>query len=407
MFIYINKRMRNFYLAEPAPYRSNQLCPEFDIPDYGMGFIYDLGARCTRQRPINEPYYYYIYAYNNIFQRIAGVVAEHLHTHLVLPPDVREDVFQGRCKILIDHCLEGFHVSQYNFDMIKAYLGEYYPHTILVTGDYRQSTSTEITSLYTNYWEKVTAQNLTENDTAHTNPWHQEQLNRKPYTAKFKAICKNRLLRSHRIAIVKNIHDYDLADKINYSFGIVTRHGSDDSTNYVHREFTGRVTKTAAEFGYDPEELLAFVVRHGEKNLHGEKVNLSVNHARTISDSLLDAHRESYFEIVVETNFNSDTIFHSEKTFKSISWMQPFVLCAERYSVQALRDFGYDVFDDIFDHSYDNVKDNVHRMKALFEEIQRLCAISDSEWNEILSTIRQRLMANVENLNKAGERFVI
>ena len=87
--------------------------------------------------------------------------------------------------------------------------------------------------------------------------------------------------------------------------------------------------------------------------------------------------------------------------------MQPFVLCAEQHSVQALRDFGYDVFDDIFDHSYDNVKDDVHRMKALVEEIQRLCAISDSEWNEMLSTIRQRLMANVKNLNKSGERFVI
>ena len=393
--------MRDFYIADYPKVHSNNLCHEISTPDWAMGFIFNLDDRCTSNRPIDQPYYYYIYAYNNIFQRISGL-SDPMYTRLVLPPDIHQDVLQGKCKIILDHCLEGFHVSEYNFDMLRAYLGEYYPYTILVTGDWRQSTNTEITSLYSNYWERKTNHNFESDDVAAL--WIKEQSNRKPHTAKFKAICKNRLMRNHRIALLKNIHDYDLVDKINYSFGIVTQHGNPD---YEHRAFTGRVTKTAEEFKYNTEELLAFVVRHGEKNLYGEKVNLSINHASTISDSLLNAHRESYFEIVVETNFNNNTVFHSEKTFKSISWMQPFVLCAERYSVQALRDFGYDVFDDIFDHSYDNVKDDVHRMKALVEEIQRLCAISDSEWNEMLSTIRQRLVANVKNLNKAGERFVI
>jgi hypothetical protein len=223
--------------------------------------------------------------------------------------------------------------------------------------------------------------------------------------ARFKAICKNRLLRSHRVAIIKNIHDYELVDSINYSFGIVTEHGPADALNYVHEHYTNIVYDAARSFKHDPQKMLAWVTRHGEKNLYHERVNLSQNHASTINDDLFRAHLDSYFEIVVETEYKTNTIFHSEKTFKAISWLQPFVLCAERYSVQALREMGYDVFDDIIDHSYDRIQDPYDRLHATFVEVKRLCNISDDKWLQLLQILRPRLVKNVKHLEQANQRY--
>jgi hypothetical protein len=380
--------------------RSNQLCDEVRIPERLCGFIFTELDRIVRVKP-EGPYYYYIYAYNDIFQRIAGVVSDCLRTALVLPDDVRTDVFEGRCTIVLDHCLEGFHRDQFNIPMLREYLGEYLPHTIFVNGDYAQTMNTELTTHYMNYWERMIS---SRGNRPPILQYQQTVMNTPRKPAKFKAICKNRLMRDHRIAVLKNIHDYDLVDKINYSFGFVTSH---DINSFNPTTFRSLITTAARLYGYDLNELLAFVTDHGEKNLHHEIVDLSINLAGTVSDELFTAHLDSYFEIVVETNFYSDTIFHSEKTFKAIAWLQPFVMCAEHHSVQTLRDFGYDVFDDIIDHSYDNIKDHPQRMTALFDEIQRLCGISDVEWIDMLNQIRPRLKANVNHLSHANDRFIL
>tara|TARA_R110000851_G_scaffold83052_2_gene181605 strand:+ start:13005 stop:14174 length:1170 start_codon:yes stop_codon:yes gene_type:complete len=388
----------DIYINHPTD-RSNQLCDEVRTPEWACGFTFSESDRIVRVKP-DGPYYYYLYAYNDIFQKIVGIGSK-LHTSLVLPDSVRADVFAGKCKILLDHSLEGFNQGQFNIPMLYTYLGEYLPYTIFATGDYLETMNNHLPTYYINYWERISARN---GNMLQTLQHQQTVMENVPAVAKFKAICKNRLMRDHRIAIIKNIHDYDLVDKINYSFGFVTSHGKN---TYDPATFRSLITTAARLYGYDPGELLAFVADHGEKNLHHEIVDLSINHASTVSDNLFAAHLDSYFEIIVETNFYSETIFHSEKTFKAIAWVQPFVLCAEHHSVQTLRNFGYDVFDDFIDHSYDNIKDHPQRMTALFVEIQRLCKISDVEWIDMLTLIRPRLTANVNHLSLANNRFNI
>ena len=263
------------------------------------------------------------------------------------------------------------------------------------------STKEILDTKYINYWEIKTFDTWCRQEIK--NYVKQKVEITKP--AKYKAICKNRLFREHRIAVVKRIHDYVLQDKINYSFGIVTQHGTDTELNYVHRDYTSRTINAARTFNYDPQELLAWVARHGERNLYHEKVNLSINHASTVNQGLLDAHLDSYFEIVVETNYVVNTVFPSEKTFKAIYFMQPFVLCAEQGAVQALREHGYDVFDDIIDHSYDNISNPDLRLHETFREIKRLCKLRDEHWINILSSIKPRLIANFEHLQYAVNRL--
>lgn len=382
---------------------TNRMISDIPSPHDGTGVLEFWSDRIVYEKP-NDPYYYYIYFFNEILKGLDLFQYRSLHgrknTQIYIPNEIKEDIDNGLCKILLDYSLEGFPVDTYHVPNFINFLQSYKDNVVFLTGDYKCSTGTFIETCYCNYWEKIVSKNLNNKDICE---YRKQKLNQHN-PARFKAICKNRLLREHRIAIVKNIHDYDLVDSINYSFGIVTEHGPRNSLNYTHEMYTDKVTHSAHMFKHNSEELLYWITRHGEKNLYHERVNLSENHATTINSDLLLAHLDSYFEIVTETSYNNDTIFHSEKTFKAISFLQPFVLCAERYSVQALREMGYDVFDDIIDHRYDAIQDSCERLHATFAEIKRLCSISDSKWLQLLQILRPRLIKNLKHLEQANQR---
>jgi len=364
------------------------------IDNGGQAIATFLKMNITYTRP-STFYYYYIYTDNATFQ-LLDVCARGGNTEqLYVPDDVATDIRQGRCKIILDHSLEGFPAVFFDAHRFKKFLGEFADSTIYFSGDYKQGTKHIVSSQYANYWELTVANRRADCDTYIEEQYTKSKLFPKG-PAKFKAICKNRLTRPARIEIVKKINDLNLQNDINYSFGVVTQHGT--GLNFTINGFYNTINKTARIWGHNVEELTAWVVRHGEKHLFHEQVDLTKNQARTVSNELLNAHLDSYFEMIVETNYTENTIFHSEKTFKAIAWLQPFVMFAEPYSVQALREFGYDVFDDFIDHSYDIITDPAARMNATFHEVTRLCNLSHSDWLEIYAQITDRLISNREHL---------
>jgi hypothetical protein len=344
-------------------------------------------------------YYYYVYADNATFQLLDVMANGSISDQLYVPTEVASDIREGRCKIILDHSLEGFPVTHFDAHNFQTFLGEFLDNTIYLSSDYLRGTSQFVSTQYSNYWELKISQ------LAGRNPDYTDAKMNPIAPAKFKAICKNRLTRPHRIEIVKRINDLNLQHDINYSFGIVPHHGT--GLNFTLLGLTRVIKKTARIWKHDVEELSAWVIRHGEKHLFHENIDLSKNQASTISDELFNAHLDSYFEMIVETNYVEHTIFHSEKTFKAIAWSQPFVMFAERYSVQALRELGYDVFDDFIDHSYDNIADPIERMTATFLEVTRLCDISHDDWLKIYTQISDRLVSNRKHLFTCEERSTV
>jgi len=355
----------------------------------------------THTRP-DTFYYYYVYADNATFLLLDVIGNDGISEQLYVPTEVANDVRTGRCKIILDHSLEGFPSRYYNSINFQKFLGEFADNTIYLSGDYIRGTEQFVNTQYSNYWELLCSKMTTRNPVMHS--YTDAKINITSPT-KFKAICKNRLTRPHRIEIVKRINDLNLQHDINYSFGIVPHHGT--GLNFTLLGLTRVINKTARIWNHDVNELTAWVIRHGEKHLFHEYVNLAENQARTVTDELLNAHLDSYFEMIVETNYTEHTIFHSEKTFKSISWLQPFVMFAERYSVQALREMGYDVFDDFIDHSYDSIADPIERMTATFLEVTRLCDISHDDWLKIYTQITDRLVNNRKHLLTCEERSTV
>lgn len=117
-------------------------------------------------------------------------------------------------------------------------------------------------------------------------------------------------------------------------------------------------------------------------------------------DSLIKIVLESTYDdaIVSGTQKNycggvcSDRIFLTEKTFFAFQSYQIPLFVTVRGHVQAVRDYGFDVFDDIVDHSYDKESDPDKRIKMVVDELQRLMTIKDKIINTI--DIDQRLAFN-------------
>lgn len=370
------------------------------------------GYTIVNEKPESGPYFYYIMLLQEVLSSIGLYDKEppSLSKSMYIPADVMCDIQDGRCIVMLDNSLEGFSIDNYNLDFFDSLLGElkhYKNRIIFLTGDALLTLGDYIPSVFFNYWERNVVSHISGDNIGDEYLDYLQERERRiknKTVPMFKGIYKNRLLRTHRIFLTHLINKNHLGDKINYSFGIVTHHGGKDK-NYNADILQQVLFKTSREFDLSYEYLSEWLKCHGEKNLYHEKINLHQNQASKYRDELFAAHLDSYFEIVGETNFSQQTLFQSEKTFKSIAFMSPFVVAAEANSINLLREMGYDVFDDIIDHGYDSIKNSRDRMMALVKEISRLCEKTDSEWSDILFEIYPRLEKNRLHLLNAHNRF--
>lgn len=369
-----------------------------------------LNYHITNKRPTGAYFYYVNLDANRLgqldffcsaFRRDSGYMTWQL------PADVAEDVAVGRCKIVLDNSLEGFPDNSFHWDVFYERTKLKPENFIFVTGDYSLSTSASIPTVYRNSWERSMSYAMDHPNICDF--WkHRFYKNAADsFERPYRALALNRLMRPHRIMIAKLINDRGLADDINYSFGIVTHHGSneDDAVNRNHKAKNNIIAGTARLFKLPVATVDDFVDEHGEKNISQEPdLNLHVNQAINYEDQLVRAYNESYFSLVAETNFQQNTLFQSEKIFKPVLMQQPFVTAAEPGAIRALRTMGYDVYDDFINHSYDDIEDPHDRMFELFNEVERLCALSTDEWKRIRKAMLPRTQVNLTHLANAHFR---
>jgi hypothetical protein len=99
-------------------------------------------------------------------------------------------------------------------------------------------------------------------------------------------------------------------------------------------------------------------------------------------DQTLIDHRfytDAYWNYVTESQFNRDTVRVTEKTFKPILNLQPFIIVGSAGSLKLLRDLGYQTFDEWIDEDYDQIKDDEERMRVCFEMAYELADMSHTK----------------------------
>jgi len=112
-------------------------------------------------------------------------------------------------------------------------------------------------------------------------------------------------------------------------------------------------------------------------NLPNDEPDLA-NYHFYVSNIFSEIYQNSWVSIVPESTFTEEqlSVFITEKTFKSIASMHPFIILGGRGSLSRLRDLGYRTFSGFIDETYDTLY-SVDRLDAIINEIKRIDAIED------------------------------
>jgi hypothetical protein len=88
------------------------------------------------------------------------------------------------------------------------------------------------------------------------------------------------------------------------------------------------------------------------------------------------------------------TGFITEKTFKPIANLQPFIIVSTPFVLRALRYSGYKTFGDYIDESYDTIQDPDDRLRAVAQVAIKLANMSHEQHVVLMYQIKPILIHN-------------
>lgn len=83
-------------------------------------------------------------------------------------------------------------------------------------------------------------------------------------------------------------------------------------------------------------------------------------------------YSDTYFSIVTETFPDRPCFFLTEKVFKPIINLHPFVIVGAPKSLKQIKRLGYETFPEIFNESYDDIESDGERMDFIISDIVRV-----------------------------------
>ena len=195
-------------------------------------------------------------------------------------------------------------------------------------------------------------------------------------------LCYNRVIREYRLALIAMIYEMGLddkgiislgAEKVDSAFGGVWPNKicdfiEDKKQNEIVSDAVKKI-KPLYPIDADSDIDANWIYKDGERwgGAVGQWTNFSHQYKRI------------YFNIVTESCYNEDCIYMSEKIFKPISNLVPFIIVSTPFFLKKLREIGYKTFHPWINESYDEEVDNDKRFFMILDEIKRLCSMSKEE----------------------------
>jgi|13_taG_2_1085334.scaffolds.fasta_scaffold03664_6 hypothetical protein len=110
----------------------------------------------------------------------------------------------------------------------------------------------------------------------------------------------------------------------------------------------------------------------------------------------LEHHSNAYWNVVVETHFDQHTTFLTEKTFKPILNLQPFIIVGNPKSLALLKHLGYKTFDGVLNEGYDKIINHQQRM----DEVLKACYVMHNTSH----AQHQRIQKNIKSILEYNQR---
>ena len=115
-------------------------------------------------------------------------------------------------------------------------------------------------------------------------------------------------------------------------------------------------------------------------------------------DDIEKYYSNSLINIITETFFFSKVIHVTEKTYKPIASLQPFIMIAAPRSLQHVRAMGFKTFSEFWDESYDTEDDHVVRFNKIFDLVESISKWSDEKKLEFSHQVKDIVEYNANHL---------
>ena len=213
-------------------------------------------------------------------------------------------------------------------------------------------------------------------------------------------LCYNRVIRDYRLALIAMIYKMGLQDKgiislgakeVDIAFGGVW---PDYISSFIEDKKQNEMVSNALKkikplypIDADSDIDANWIYKDGERwgGAVGQWTNFSHQYKRI------------YFNIVTESCYNEDCIYMSEKIFKPISNLVPFIIVSTPFFLKKLREIGYKTFHPWINESYDEEVDNDKRFFMILDEIKRLCSMTKEEIHKWYYEMEDILLYNQEH----------
>jgi len=124
-----------------------------------------------------------------------------------------------------------------------------------------------------------------------------------------------------------------------------------------------------------------------------EKTNFQTNNNKK------DLYLNTYIHIISETRFHDgDSPFISEKTFRPIANLQPFIYVGNYNSLKTLQGLGFKTFHPYINEEYDSETDPEKRMSMIEQEIKKLNDLPIEKLHDLYYNLKDVLIYNRQHL---------
>ncbi len=193
----------------------------------------------------------------------------------------------------------------------------------------------------------------------------------------FLFLCHNKRMKSHRVNILAFLKKTNIIKETDWSFVF------DADTNI--------------DFDLSPslKEEVDTTLKNGTV-----KSKYEVNHVFKFGDLgdyiCEDTFRNSFVNITTETNFITEDVHITEKSFKPFFFYQIPIFLSSAFHVKNLKEiYGFDLFEDVVNHDYDNETNFKKRFSLVCDEIERIYNNKDKIKKFIINN-QDRFLKNSE-----------
>ena len=193
----------------------------------------------------------------------------------------------------------------------------------------------------------------------------------------------NRVIREYRLALISMIYQMELDTKGIISLGaksVDTAYGGvwvNKITQFLKNKEENKVVSDSLRklkplYPIDADGDI-------DANWIYEKDGTKIGGAVGQWSNFSHQYKRVYFNVVTESCYFEDCIYMSEKTFKPIANLTPFIIVSTPHFLEKIKELGFKTFHPWIDESYDEEEDNDKRFFMILDEIRRLCSMSKEE----------------------------